>query len=460
MAFVVFAVSGIVYAASPVITNFDSFPAFPTAISIVNRHTLSLNAYAHVPVIATNYGIAHFKGNLLTVFPWTVSIFFTPTVVVLDIYHKLGGPSPDAVAASHGKINTLVLIWSASLVTALAATVSTLLAYRRLGGTLRTRRRVAAICGLVFAFGTSAWSVASRSMWQHGPSMLLLGLGLLALDRIFPVDTKRPSSRLGLTGFGAGACFMFAIAVRPTNAVAFSLVGLLLLWKTPRALAGYALGALAIAVPWIAVTHAYYGSLLQPYDAGNRLSLSSTFAEALAANLVSPARGLLIFSPIVLTAGAGAIVAVRRRMLGPLELLSVVAPPLYLIACSLFPQWWAGSSYGPRFMSETLPFLVVLALPFVDWLRKSHETSDSNRRGIYSYTAGLVALLILLSVVINGEGGLMRSSTCWNGKEGTALNIDRQPSRVWSWSDAEFDYSLRALRTEGFRAFTSCPGSP
>ena len=140
--------------------------------------------------------------------------------------------------------------------------------------------------------------------------MLLLGLGLLVLDRMFPVATYNPSSRRVLAGFWAGFLFMSAIAVRPTNAVPFGVVVLLLLWRARKALAGYVAGALVVAVPWVAITHAYYGTLLQPYYAANRLSLSSTFGEALAANLVSPARGLLIFSPVVLTAGGGVVVAI------------------------------------------------------------------------------------------------------------------------------------------------------
>ena len=460
MAFFVFAVSGLVYAISPVIINFDSFPALPTAISIVNRHTLSLNAYRNIPLIANNYGIGSFHGKLLTVYPWPVSIFLVPTAFVLDVYHKFGGPSADSVLVSNGKTNTLVLIWSASIVTALACTVLALLAYRRLRGSARTRRCLAVVCALVFAFGTSAWSTASRSMWQDGPSMLLLGLGLLALDRMFPVATYEPSPRRGLTGFGAGLCLMSAVAVRPTNAVPLGVVALLLLWKARKALAGYVVGALVIAVPWVTITHAYYGTLLQPYDSANRLTLSSTFGEALAANLVSPARGLLIFSPVVLTAGAGVIVAIRRKSLGSLELLSVVVAPLYLVVSSLWAVWWAGSSYGPRFMSESLPFLFLLALPLVDWLRQSHQAQPSTRRWFYPFLAGLVGLLILASVAFNAEGGLMRSSTCWNGKEGTALNVDRRASRVWSWSDAQVRLQLPCAGNEGLHAFTSCPASP
>src|SRR5207253_9523971 len=35
----------------------------------------------------------------------------------------------------------------------------------------------------LFAFGTSALSVASRGLWQHGPSMLLLAIALYLFVR-------------------------------------------------------------------------------------------------------------------------------------------------------------------------------------------------------------------------------------------------------------------------------------
>ena len=69
----------------------------PTAISIVNRHTLSLDAFRHVKVIATSYTVAHAKGHLLTSYPWAVGLFAIPAVVVLDLLHIVGGPSADAV---------------------------------------------------------------------------------------------------------------------------------------------------------------------------------------------------------------------------------------------------------------------------------------------------------------------------------------------------------------------------
>jgi hypothetical protein len=459
MALAVFAVAALVFSVSPVTTNFDSYANFPTAVSIVNRQTLSLDAYKHVPVVANNYTVGHANGHLLNFFPWAVALFATPAVVVLDLYHVFGGPTADADVAANGRIQTLVQLWSSSLVTALACAVLALLAYRRLGGNPRTRRRLSLVCGLVFAFGTSAWSTASRSLWQHGPSMLFLALGVLALDQLFPRGKAEPSPPPMLPAFGAGAAFLAAVAMRPTNSIALVLAAILIAWKARRGIWAYATGVVVVAAPWFAITYAFYGRLLQPYDSTNRLGLPSSFWEAIGANLISPGRGLLIFSPIVLVAGAGLVIEWRRRSLGPLEGTSVVAIFGLLVIVSTQPTWWAGSSYGPRYMSETLPFIFVLAIPFVDWTRAWHGETPKNRSVLYRVSAVSVAFLLVASVVFNAEGGLLRSSTCWTGTTGTAQSVNTRPARVWSWSDAQFDFGLRAIGTEGLHAITRCPAT-
>ena len=73
---------------------------------------------------------------------------------------------------------------------------------------------------------------------------------------------------------------------------------------------------------------------------------------------------------------AGLAVAKRRRQISPLEALSAAAIPCYLVAIASFPVWWAGTSFGPRFMTETLPFFFVLAIPFVDWIMAGERRSQ------------------------------------------------------------------------------------
>ena len=461
----VFLVATFVFALSPVVTNYDSFATLPTAVSIVNRHTLSLNAYQHVKVITHSYTVGHTKGQLLTSYPWAVGLFAVPAVVVIDLVHVFGGPSADSIVSGQLHIGRLVQLWTASVVTGSACACLTLLAYRRLRGSARTRRRWAVLCGLGFAFATSAWSTASRALWEHGPSILFIAVALLALDRLFPRNTEGHGSGTSSAWppLLAGLALAAAVTVRPTNAVALVLGTFLVLWKTStRQRGAYVVGALAVLVPWTLITLLAYGTPLQPYPLENELGLSSTFFESVAAQLISPSRGLFVFSPIVLVAFAGALIARRRKSTTPLELLSAVAIPCYVVVIALFPVWWAGTSFGPRFMSDTLPFFFVLSIPFVDWVIAWRSERPERRPAIYHIAVLGSVVLLACSVLVNAQGGVMRSSICWNLKAHDVASVDQNPARVWSWNDPQVVYAFGAIRTEGLdAALTRCPsGTP
>jgi hypothetical protein len=465
MACTVFLVATFVFALSPVVTNYDSFATLPTAVSIVNRHTLSLDAYRHVKVIAQSYTVGHAKGHLLTSYPWAVGLFAIPAVVIIDLAHAFGGPSADSIVAGQSHLGPLVQFWSASIVTGLACAAFALLAYQRLQGTTKTRRHWAMLCGLVFAFATSAWSSASRALWEHGPSILFLAVALLALDHLFPRNATDHEQRTTATwpSVLAGLALAASVAMRPTNAIALVLATILVFWKTPaRSRAAYLIGVFVVFVPWTLITLHYYGVPLQPYLQASNIGLSSTFFESVAAQLFSPSRGLFIFSPIVLVAIAGGLIIWRRKTATPLELLSAVAIPCYLVAIALFPIWWAGTSFGPRFMTDTLPFIFVLSLPFVDWVIAWR--SEKPERRPFTYRIAVIGSVVLLacSVLVNAQGAVMRSSICWNLKAHDVESVDQDPARVWSWSDPQVVYALQAVRTEGLdAALTRCPsGTP
>jgi hypothetical protein len=461
----VFLVATFVFTVSPVVTNYDSFATLPTAVSIVNRHTLSLNAYQHMKVLATSYTVAHAKGQLVTSYPWAVGLFAIPAVVVIDLVHVIGGPSADSIVTGQSPIVLQVQLLSASVVTGLACAALALLAYRRLQGPAKTRRHWAMFCGLAFAFGTSAWSTASRALWQHGPSILFLAVALLALDRLFPghSDEQGAQTTSAWPPFLAGLALAAAVTMRPTNAVALVLGTVLVLWKIPARLrTAYLIGVFTVMIPWVLVTTHYYGTPLQPYDRASKLGLSPTFFESVAAQLISPSRGLLVFSPIVLVAIAGAVIAWKRKTTTPLEVLCAVAVPGYVIAIALFPVWWAGTSFGPRFMTETLPFIFVLSLPFVNYIVAWRSEKPARRPLRYRIGVAGAAVLLACSVLINAQGGVLRSSICWNLKAPDVESVDQDPARVWSWNDPQVVYAFGAIQSEGFdAALTRCPsGTP
>jgi hypothetical protein len=187
-------------------------------------------------------------------------------------------------------------------------------------------------------------------------------------------------------------------------------------------------------------------------------------AVALAGNLVSPARGLLIFCPLVVLSVAGVVVRWRAGELTAFWKALAVLPVLHWIVISAFKHWWGGDSYGPRFFTDLVPVFVVLALPAVEvlagWLAPAAaetgpevETGAEVGAGVGPAGGGarlrwrraLVALTIVAlvwSVGVEAQGAILRSAWCWNNEP---VDVDAHPSNLWNWSDPQFARGIRTV---------------
>jgi hypothetical protein len=308
-----------------------------------------------------------------------------------------GGARIDSTAISR----TVERIVSA-IVVAAATSVLLLIARRR------TRPGAALVLAGVFAFGTAAWSTASRGLWQHGPSLLAISLAIYAFLRA--KEDARWFSALGLFV----AC---AYVIRPTNSLAIVAFTLLMTLRHRAALPRYFAGAALVAVPFVIYNLVVYGALLAPYYRPTRLG-GDTLALALAGNLVSPARGLLVYSPIFLLCFVRA-----RKKLDELEWVAVAVIVTHWIVVSTFPHWWAGHSYGPRFMSDLTPFLVLLLLPALERAREERRW------------AVLFGALAMISGAMHAHGAIFGAAHRWNSEP---TNVDEHSERIWDWRDPQF----------------------
>ncbi len=415
-----FLIVAAVYGTSPVVTNGDSYLAFPTAVSLVHERNLDLDEFA-VPKVQQHYGIAHYRGHSFDSYPWAVGLFAVPFVLAVDAAHLVGlAPSaPELVRTDRMALGQLA---SASVVTALVALLVFLIAYERLTGTDERRRRLAVAGALVFALGTAAWSTASRALWQHGPSMLALAVVVLLASRI---ERGGASSR---TAAMLGAAVAAAAVIRPTNVL---VAGALFVWMALRQrtrLVAFVAGGGCVGAAWFAVNLLTLGTLIPYYNSpARRLVLHDKFLEAVAANLVSTGRGLLVFSPVVLLAIAG---LKRRHTLLDGLFAAVVVLQLLVVSASR-EAWWAGHSFGPRFMSDIVPLLFCLALPAVDMA--------AAWRGVKGVA---LAAAVVWSIAVNAQGAYLHASACWNIQP---VNVDADPERVWSLSDPQVISGWREL---------------
>src|SRR5690606_31421413 len=149
-----------------------------------------------------------------------------------------------------------------------------------------------------------------------------------------------------------GTCLFLAYLCRPTMALLAPFTLLFFLsyqWK-----AAFKSGM--VLSFWLALFIGYsyweFGQFLPDYYLPKRLS-GGDFTEALLGNLISPARGLLIYSPFIATAWLCFAQRSDRFNIKTTWLLIALAWPIaHLVIISRFPHWWAGHSYGARFMTD------------------------------------------------------------------------------------------------------------
>ncbi|WP_338863755.1 hypothetical protein [Myxococcus stipitatus] len=415
----------------PIPSPFDSKLLVPTALSILREGNIELDEYSQT-FSWFRHGVFDLNGHVYNYFPLGPSLVALPMVVVVDGFVRTVEP----VRHVHPGLARFCEHWRhiydatgqvdlgawdhpqryfASVLMAIAGVVMYVL-----GTAARLSRPRALLLSTLFVFGTPLLSTASRAMWQHGPSLLCLTFVLLCLVRA----RENPSA----AGW-AGLPLALSYVMRPTNSISVLLLTLYVVWTYPRQAWKFFAGALVVAIPWVTVNYVHYGSVLAPYYEPQRLEIEGArMAEALAGNLVSPARGLLVFTPVVLMGLWGLVLEWRARTFTRLHAVLIAVVLLHWVTVSTFPHWWAGHSYGPRFFTDMVPYMMFFLLPVVRTL--SWRGPEARRAMTATF-----AVLAVLSLGIHIHGASSRSVYAWNP---LPIDVDQKPSRLWDWKDPQF----------------------
>lgn len=411
-----------VHALSPDVQVTDSRLSVPTAYAVLHHGSLAVDSVPSVPpaLAQTDYDVVHRHGRTLPFFPWPPMLLAVPGVALADV----AGVDVKALRPSAPNRTYPVELPTAALLVAAATVVIALLA-REVAG--EGSDRYATGVALVFAFGTAAWSTASRALWQHTPALLCTSVALLAAVR----SRRDPHRYLWLLG----AALALGFTMRPTAAVPLVVLGAWSFYEhRSRAWRVVAAGAL-VAVPFVVVNVAAYGSVLPPYYSGGRVGTEAAlgFGESLLVHLFSPSRGALVYTPMFLLAPFGLWLRRRARALTSLDVAVATVVVAHWLVVARYGST-GGSSYGSRFFTEVVPFLLYLCLPV---LERVALTRDLPRRAAVA-TVTLVALSVLLAM----PGALTRSAFCWSA---TPRFVDTSPERLWDWGDPQFLRPVRDL---------------
>jgi len=138
--------------------------------------------------------------------------------------------------------------------------------------------------------------------------------------------------------------------------------------------------------------------------------------------MVSPSRGLLVFTPVFVFAIWSMIGRKWRTPLSPW--LAALAVAHWLAVAAYIWNWWGGHSYGPRFFTDLTPVFVLFLIPF---LARWPDFSRGFR--------ALFLAAALIGVAIHLRAGWSLAVHRWNVDP---ANVDDHPSRNWDWKDAQF----------------------
>lgn len=418
----------LLHASSANVTSTDSAWAIHTAMSLVQQGNTDLDEYrdliARTPDL--DYTIESVNGHLYTPYPLGASLLAVPVVFVIDRLSAVVSPLRFSDYLKQARpIETELFI--ASLLVALTAVILYQLARRFLD------RRGAVLFVLIFAFCTSAWSTASRALWQHGPSMLMLAVALYVV--VLALDRPQLIQYLSLP-------LVFSFVVRPTNSLSILVFTVYVFVNYRRYFLRYLAWSLPVVVPFLIFNLSLYHALLSTYYRSYQdFRLDPHFVEALIGLWISPDRGLLVYSPILIFAGWGLSLNLRHSPYRRIDLTLLAIVTLHYLVLASWPMWWGGWSYGPRMMTDMLPYLMYWLIPVIAILQRSAATLAGSGPGLWRRQLAVPAFLMLgaISFVINYRGATALPTFDWNR---LPANVDVFPQRLWDLRDVQF---LRGL---------------
>lgn len=208
---------------------------------------------------------------------------------------------------------------------------------------------VALVAALVFALGTSVFST-SQALWQHPAVILFLVMAIGALERM---EGARDSLDKAAPAMVAALALSLAAAARPAAMPLCAALFLFLLQRTrPHGLRLVLIALVPASL--VAIYNAtFFGA---PWRFGPDLGgrFGAAFPESTLGLLFSPARGLLVFTPIAAIALWGLVTEARRTSLARALLAAVFVHFAFICAWN---EWHGGESFGPRLLTDLLPAL-------------------------------------------------------------------------------------------------------
>lgn len=368
----------------------DDIPNSILPFSILGHGTLSLDpfrAWFAERGLTQDFTIPA-PPHLLSAFP------VAPALMVLPLYliPVLAGLGPQEQL-----IHNLSKI-GASLICALSVLIFYRLARQRAG------KSWALGVTLLYAFGTYTFSVSSQALYQHGPSQLALiaALWFLLKERPRPQDFAWSGLALGV-----------AMACRHDNIFFVLPLGLyVLIHRKPKETLRLIFGAAPPLILLLFFYWFYTGKFAPPESAYQSSLFGSFHADAAAAMILSPTRGLLTLMPASLFGLWGLALALRDSKSRWAPYLALGCASTWIFYCYRI-TWSGGGTFGNRYFAVVCMIITLFCLDLQKRVKKSQTLKL------------LWAFAFAVSIIVHAGGGYFN----WPG----SFRVEDQIASMWDW---------------------------
>lgn len=383
-------------------TGADPKGTLLSAQTLIRHHTLCLDGYSPEILQAMPWQTSLYDGERYYIYPIGPVIISVPAVVVanllgLDMRLSEDDSRLQRVLAGLCVGACAFLLW-------------------RLSRRILPTPWAYAVTG-VLVFGTSIVSTLGTAFWNLDVLVVIkLILLILLFDRLRGDGCKSNS-------YLDGMLLALAFSCRPTSAI---FIGLFLVVSfvhdrdhgfrvSLAALVG--LGGLALA------SLALFGDLLPPCYLQS-FGINGFSSEGLIGLLVSPGRGLFVFSPVFIMTLVTCVT--RARFLRPRSLVILCGISFIgqVLVISQWPMWWGGHSFGSRLLADAIPELSMLTV-----LGTQSVLAMGSKHARFWCRSGWVALGAL-SIFVNVVQGLFNT---YPRQCNIEPNVDAYPEVLFDW---------------------------
>ncbi len=403
----------------------DSVPARLLPFALLVDHTWYLDRWVEPYVRGASgpygvYFVTRSRGHWVSAYPLLTPLLVTPLYVPPAVWLAHAPPALRYDSLLVAALSDVMEKLSASLLAVTSAGLLYLALCRV------ADQNTSLLLTAIYGLASSTWSISSQALWRQDVGELSFAFLLWALGR----DPASPGY-----SFGVGVSLAAACANSPPDAVVVLPLAVYFLLRSKRQAALFLLPLAVTGTLVFAYNSYFFGNPFGAYPAFIQAShhaagffIRTSWRDAFAGLLVSPSRGLFIYMPWTVLAVWGMVRAWRRNLFGwGRYVLAGVA--LVFLGYVRYSSWWGGWCFGPRYLTSLLPLFVFFLLPVLPSVRASTWLR-------FALTAS-VAAAVWIEVVGAFYYG---PKLTWDA---TPVSVDRDPSRLWNWSDTQIARSWK-----------------